>query len=104
MGIPKKIKVGYRDYKVELWDTAEATRAGRRAEIDMWNNTIRISDAWPLEDQRECIIHEVLHALWYDRALDDTEKWNEEFLVSNIASGLTAVFRDNPGLLKFMEK
>lgn len=47
------------------------------------------------------VLHEVLHGIWYHRAMPPRPR--EERVVTELAWGLTAVFRDNPGLLTHLE-
>lgn len=49
------------------------------------------------------VLHEILHAIWYERELGST-KVKEEEAVRNIEAGLMGFFRQNPSFLKwFME-
>ena len=47
-------------------------------------------------------LYEILHALWADRRLPD--RASEERAVTELAQGLAGVFRDNPGLLTYIEQ
>jgi hypothetical protein len=46
-------------------------------------------------------LHEILHAIWADRRLPDRP--TEERTVTALAQGLASVFRDNPGLLRYID-
>jgi hypothetical protein len=49
----------------------------------------------------DATLHEILHAVWADRRLPDRP--TEERAVTALAQGLAAVFRDNPGLLTYVD-
>lgn len=47
-------------------------------------------------------VHELLHAIWYERNLP--KKPDEERAVHSLATGLVALFQDNPKLLDWIKK
>lgn len=51
----------------------------------------------------EVLIHELLHALWTDSGLPDTNI-EEEDAVTKLAPRLQALLRDNPELVKWITK
>lgn len=50
----------------------------------------------------DATLHEILHAIWAERRLPNRTR--EERAVTALAQGLTTVFRDNPGLLTYIDK
>lgn len=43
----------------------------------------------------DTVLHEILHAIWHERKLEQTDEI-EEKIVSGVASGLTNFFKQNP--------
>lgn len=52
----------------------------------------------------EVLLHEILHAIWYEQGLKDFSKLNEEQTVNNIGIGLTLVMQDNKMLREYLNK
>jgi Zn-dependent peptidase ImmA (M78 family) len=48
--------------------------------------------------QKDTLLHEILHAIWWTGYLEDDDK--EERVVSVTATGLMQVLRDNPWLVE----
>jgi len=48
--------------------------------------------------QRDTLLHEILHAIWWTGYLEDDDK--EERVISTLATGLMNVYRDNPWLME----
>ena len=57
---------------------------------------ILIDQTIPAAEQAETLIHELLHAIWCSRHMKS--RLGEEAAVSQLASGLATVIRDNPVL------
>ncbi|HEY3645504.1 MAG TPA: hypothetical protein VGM16_09210 [Gammaproteobacteria bacterium] len=70
--------------------------------VDLDRGVIRIDDPQPPFVVADATLHEILHAIWAERGLP--ERPREERVVTALAQGLAAVFRDNPGLLIYMDK
>lgn len=64
---------------------------------DGLKQTIAIEDRQPLASEQDCVLHEVLHHIEYAMKMDIREEIVEKF-----ASGLLAVMKDNPGLVKYL--
>lgn len=94
---PKILKIGRRFYKVTRQYLPEDY--GR---VNLAKGIIRIDDPQPPEVVVDATLHEILHAIWADRRLPD--RASEERAVTALAQGLTAVFRDNPGLLGYIDE
>lgn len=93
----KGLKIGRRFYKVRR--EYLPTEYGR---VDLDKGVIRIDDPQPPLVVADTILHEILHAIWAERRLPNRTR--EERAVTALAQGLTTVFRDNPGLLTYIDK
>ena len=93
----KGLKIGRRFYKVKRQYLPKDY--GR---VNLNRGIIRIDDPQPPFVVADATLHEILHAIWADRRLPDRP--SEERAVTALAQGLTTVFRDNPGLLTYIDK
>lgn len=66
-------------------------------------DTRRIQLADDLQDMDAVygVVHEMLHGIWDSRKIP--ERAREERVVTELSWGLAAAFRDNPGLLTYMD-
>jgi hypothetical protein len=92
----KGLKIGRRFYKVKRQYLPKDY--GR---VNLNRGIIRIYDPQPPFVVADVTLHEILHAIWADRRLP--ERPTEERAVTALAQGLAAVFRDNPGLLTYVD-
>lgn len=72
----------------------------------MWGSTATIAIGPELEHYHalEVLIHELLHAIWKAMmAPEHMERALEEAAVQRLSVGISAVLRDNPHLLKWIE-
>lgn len=93
----KRLKIGRRLYRVRR---EYLPKDYGRVNLDQ--GIIRIDDPQPPFVVADATLHEILHAIWADRHLPD--RAGEERAVTALAQGLAAVFRDNPGLLTYIDK
>lgn len=100
--LPKRIRVLGRWFGIEvvsgLIESQEAD-----ATLDLKNNVIRVDRSWRQDYRRECILHEVNHAIV--QLLDINPKTEAGHRILSIV--LDAVFSDNPsfvGLYKGKEE
>lgn len=93
---PKRLKIGRKYYSV-LYQYLPHDY-GR---MNPNKNTIRVDETQPPYLEAEILIHEVLHAIWASRGL--TPRITEEKAVTALATGLAEVFRDNHGLMAYLE-
>ena len=91
------VKIGRRSYKIKHEYLPQDY--GR---VDLAKGIIRIDDPQPPFVVADATLHEILHAVWAERGLPDRAR--EERTVTALAQGLTAVFRDNPGLLQYLDR
>lgn len=106
--IPKKVKVLGKTYTIEEDDGL--MQDGHASGIcKPWKTEIRVATAAELDPQqvRDCVIHEIFHAIFSETALtvDFKEDEDEEKIVRRMATVWLAVMRENPQVTKFlMEK
>lgn len=91
------LKVGRKHYRVK-YRTLTPALLGR---MSYGHSVIQIDDGQTNPETADTLLHEILHAIWAHRNLSD--RCREERAVTELTSGLIAVFRDNPGLLQHLE-
>lgn len=96
MGL-EDLKIGSTHYRVEYKDMP--TLYGQ---IRFDTRCIELADDLADEETVYGVLHETLHGIWEYRGMPARPR--EERVVTELAWGLTAVFRDNPGLLAHLEK
>ncbi|MGI9486268.1 MAG: hypothetical protein ACR2RF_10405 [Geminicoccaceae bacterium] len=103
--LPKTVRIGYADYRVQPWPHHEAAAAGRYGECSSYELVIRIDDGLldrsPLK-AADTMLHEILHAIYWVYGVEDEDK--EERLVGMMASALTQVWRDNPQVVAWLNE
>lgn len=70
------------------------------------DNTTAIVNVRPGGDgftRVDTLVHEIMHAVLFQQGHDREAKLEESF-VRPLATGLTTVLRDNPALLKYIQK
>jgi Zn-dependent peptidase ImmA (M78 family) len=100
--LPRKIKVGAYDWRIKV-DTNPSEDYG---EANYDNAVITI---WPANHQSPerlvgTVIHELLHILYDENALDEVTPYKEETTVVAFETGLVSLLRDNPKLLNWIKR
>ena len=106
MNLKDYIKIGYRNYKFDIWpdsfastEDAEGEFFAKEGKIGIKGSTINSAHG------ANTVLHEVLHAISYQYAISDVIKEHkEEKIVNTFANGLMAVFVDNPWLLDYFKE
>ena len=102
MNLPKSIKVLGITYKVTSPEEYLAMM-GRWGETHNLTGEIRVAVEHGRNDRiRETLLHEIFHAIIAE--ILSTGDFPEERIVESLASGLWAVFRDNPSLLTYLKE
>ena len=96
MGL-EHLQIGRTRYRVEYKDMP--TLYGQ---IRFDTRCIELADDLADEETVYGVLHETLHGIWEYRGMPARPR--EERVVTELAWGLTAVFRDNQGLLAHLEK
>lgn len=102
MDLPKSIRIGYRDFAIEQWDSRHAVASSRYGECDKMNAVIRVDTQFGPIKAANTLLHEVMHAAWTMAGLDDSEE--EERTVTSMSNVMTQVWRDNPDFVHFMSE
>ena len=105
MNLKDYIKIGYRNYKFDIWpdsfastEDAEGEFFAKEGKIGIKGSTINSAHG------ANTVLHEVLNAISYQYAISDTLKEHkEEKIVNTFANGLMTVFVDNPWLLDYFK-
>ncbi len=100
---PDKIKIGYRDYKLEEWKQTVASANEAQGQFFAKEGVIGYTAEETGVSHANTLIHEILHAIVYQWNMELDEK-DEEKLVNGLANGLTTIFVDNPKLMAFLNK
>jgi hypothetical protein len=101
MELPKSVRVGYRDFIVENWESRFAVASGRVGECDKMGGVIRVDTQYGPQRAALTLLHEVIHAIWDTAEMDELDL-SEEVVVSVLAAQLTQIWRDNPDFVAFM--
>lgn len=92
--LPKTVKIGWRDFRIEVFPNAEARDRRLMGETAMQQGLIRIDLQFDDRQVAATLLHEILHAMFncWQMAKED----DEERIVTTIESGLSTIWRDNP--------
>ena len=101
--LPNTIKIGYSHYTFDFWPDTFATTEDAQGEFFQVAHKIGLKESSiPSIAGVNTLLHEVLHGIVYQWALDLGDK--EEHTVNTLANGLTTVFVDNPWLVDYIKK
>jgi hypothetical protein len=107
--VPAKVKVGPYTYEVRTVNELKLPTVENGAQLDGLHvggptNYVILIDSQVKDKHRHCevVLHEVFHACWQVMSLTDDDK--EEDVVTALARALTMVLRDNPDLLKYINR
>ena len=102
MNIPDKIKVGYKEYKLEEWKQTVASANEAQGQFFSKEGVIGYVTTEKGVSHANTILHEVIHAIIYQWNIELGEKM-EEVVVNGLTNGLTTVFVDNPELMDYLK-
>lgn len=102
MDLPPYAKVGHRKYKIESYTAQIASADQRYGFCDLSNAIIKVDAQYGIEKARDTLLHEILHAIYYEWGLQDEDK--EERIVSQYGTALTQVMCDSPELRTWLGK
>ena len=109
MKIPKIVRIGYQDVKIERETATFSKQTDCYGEYEHRKNQITIQSDLSNLDESNTLLHEILHGIVYINSLTQTgqplDKENaEEVVVNTITNGLVQVFRDNKWLLPYLNE
>lgn len=99
--LPKSIKIGYRDYKLEEWKQTVATANEASGQLFIKEGVIGYNQEEKGVSHANTILHEIIHGIVYQWNMELDER-REESIVNSLTNGLTTVFVDNPQLLDYL--
>ena len=99
MNIPEKIKVGYRDYKLEEWKQTVATANEAHGQFFSKEGIIGYAADEKGVSHANTLLHEILHAIVYQWNIELEDKEEEK-----LVNGLTTVIVDNPKLIDYFKE
>jgi cob(I)alamin adenosyltransferase len=106
MNFPTQIKVGWKIFKVEVWDPVDAAREHMYGRCDHLVSTIRIDTSYGPHQALETLIHECYHAAFdvggISRVEGNDHRYSEEAVVSYLAGWHMTLMSDNPHLLAYI--
>ena len=103
MHIPDKIKVGYKEYKLEEWKQTVASANEAQGQFFSKEGVIGYVTTEKGVSHANTILHEIMHAVIYQWNIELDEKV-EELVVNGLSNGLTTVFVDNPKLMDYFKE
>ena len=101
MNTPEKIKVGYREYKLEKWKQTVANANDAHGQFFAKEGIIGYTEEEKGISHANTLLHEILHAIVYQWNIELGDK--EEPVVNGLTNGLTTVFVDNPKLMDYLK-
>ena len=102
MNIPEKIKVGYREYKLEKWKQTVANANDAHGQFFAKEGIIGYTEEEKGISHANTLLHEILHAIVYQWNIELGDK--EEPVVNGLTNGLTTVLVDNPKLVDYLKE
>ena len=100
--IPEKIKIGYKEYRLEKWKQTVASANEAQGQFFAKEGIIGYTDEEKGVSHANTLLHEIIHAIVYQWNIDVGEK--EETIVNGLTNGLTTVLVDNPKLIDYLKK
>jgi hypothetical protein len=97
---PKSIRVMGKLYKLRFIPTSPIEH-NNLGQCDHKKMLITIEDDQIPVEELDTVIHEILHAIWYQMSIGEGPM-EEEPLVRRTANGLLQIILDNPELLKYI--
>lgn len=98
-GRPKRLWILGRNFGIT--ETPEDSRDAVYGLMDPDSRTIYITDGMAGFDEVDTTIHEIMHAIRFTQGRENGGEVEEDY-VRSLATGLTNVFRDNPGLIRWI--
>ena len=97
-----KIKIGYKNYKLEEWKQTVASANEAQGQFFAKEGVIGYTADEKGVSHANTLFHEILHAIIYQWNMELEEKV-EESIVNGLANGLTTILVDNPKLIDYLK-
>lgn len=99
--LPKKVKIGSREYKVIKRSKRWGKKHKAYGQIQYDKRIIELSNDQNSKELADTLLHELIHSIIHEYKIKlDGRK--EESLVTKISNGFTDVFSKNPNLLPWL--
>jgi len=103
MNIPDKVKIGYKNYKLEEWKQTVASANEAQGQFFAKEGVIGYTAEEKGVSHANTLLHEIMHGIIYQWNMELEEKV-EELVVNGLANGLTTVLVDNPKLIDYLKE
>ena len=100
---PKKVKIGYLDFKINPKTRKWGTRHKALGMIVPESKNISYDKTQNVCELPNTILHEILHGIAYVFDINFPNDNIEEKIIWKMANGLCTVFKDNPSLLEWIQ-
>lgn len=101
--LPITVRIGPFDFAIKKMSTHVAAGRQQFGEFSCISFEISIQEDIPSAAKAvDTFLHEVLHGIYWSYGFEDEDK--EERIVGNMATALTALYRDNPWLSAWISK
>lgn len=98
MNIPDKVKIGWRNYAIQLDEHRTGANGGDLyGEIKYEQNIIYLYDKLEHDEQAVTLLHEIIHGILY---MMGSELRDNEMLITGLSENLYQVIKDNPEIFK----
>ena len=97
MNIPDKVKIGWREYKINQGEHRSGRDGGDLyGEIQYEEQTIYLYDKQSEDNKKATLLHEIIHGIFF---VSGHHEWREnEELIECLTENLYQVIKDNPSL------
>jgi len=102
---PTRIKILGKVYKVRVvTERAQGFEDGDYGECDNDKHVISILAGRSLGNDQDTLLHECIHAICFQMGVDGAinKRGTEEQWVQGLATGLLAVMKENPSLVRYL--
>jgi len=102
--IPKSVKIGYKDYGVDVISLKDSDFRGMIKHKE--GRILIASEIKTGLEQVEIMLHEITHGIFVRYGVDEAASsgWTTEYIVTVMGEAMTAVFRDNPKLVEWIQE
>lgn len=100
---PKIIFIGPHDYEVSI--SKKKIDSNLFGETDNTNSEIHVHPDQSLQNKRDTLLHEILHAIAFASGMKKVLEWNdetEEKVIRLLSPWLLGVVQDNPDLIEWI--
>jgi hypothetical protein len=100
---PKQVRVNGKIYKICFNEKNPLVEYDNHGHCDSAKLVIHVEGEQVPMEELDTLIHEILHAVWYQMTLTDIDDALEERIVRALGTGITGLLADNPKLLDYFK-